>query len=199
MRLIFHGKLQEMYGRQAVMHAATVAEALEGFSRQQEDWPRDMLVDVVGFDTVEKLKSHAEEVHLMPAMHGGGGKFGSIILGTILVVAGVLLLSTPWGIPLIISGGLMIAQGIIGLFMKSPKMKGVDDPDASKYLAVNKNTTAVGTPMTMAWGRIAVAGQWLSLQSDSNNLSFGVFPNTVDNSANFGFNARRWSGYLGVI
>jgi hypothetical protein len=51
----------------------------------------------------------------------------------------------------------------------------------------------------MAWGRIAVAGQWLSLQSDSNNLSFGVFPNTVDSSANFGFNARRWSGYLGVI
>lgn len=175
MRLIFHGELRNRFGPDVVMHTDTVAEALEGFSRQV-DWPTELPVHVVGFDTPEKLKDFALEVHVMPAMRGGGGKFGSIILGAITVVVGIALLATPFGVPLIVSGGLMIAQGIIGLFLKSPKIKGVDDPESSKYLAVNKNTTAVGTPIVMAWGRIDLAGHWLSLQSDSTNLSYGAFP-----------------------
>jgi predicted phage tail protein len=175
MRIVFHGILRQLFGDDAHMQADTVAEALEGYSRQV-DWPTEVLVHVVGFDTPEKFQNHADEVHLMPAMHGGGGKFGSIILGAITVVAGVLLLETPFGIPLIISGSLMVVQGVIGLFLKAPKMKGVDDPESSKYLPVNKNTTAIGTPITLAYGRIDLAGHWLSLQSDSNNLSYGVFP-----------------------
>lgn len=175
MRLIFHGRLRNLFGAEVVMHASTVAEAVEGYSRQV-DWPSDMPVEIVGFNTPEKLRDYAEEVHIMPAMRGGGGKFGSIILGTVLVVAGIILLPSPFGVPLIVSGGLMIVQGVIGLFMKAPKMKGVDDPEASKYLPINRNTTAIGTPITMAWGRIDLAGHWLSLQSDSTNLSFGTFP-----------------------
>lgn len=175
MRLIFHGSLRTIFGPEAVMQADTIAEALEGFSRQV-DWPTATPVHVVGFNTPEKLRDYAEEVHLMPALRGGGGKFGSIILGAITVVVGIALLGTPFGVPLIISGGLMIVQGIIGLFLKAPTLKGVDDPEASKYLPINRNTTAIGTPMTMAWGRIDLSGHWLSLQSDSNNLSYGVFP-----------------------
>jgi len=175
MRLIFHGTLRKLFGPEVVMHADTIASALEGFSRQV-DWPTEMHVHVVGFNTPEKLRDYAEEVHLMPALRGGGGKFGSIILGAITVVVGIALLATPFGVPLIISGGLMIVQGVIGLFLKAPTLKGVEDPEASKYLPVNKNTTAIGTPMIMAYGRIDLAGHWLSLQSDSNNLSYGVFP-----------------------
>lgn len=160
------------------MHASTVAEAVEGFSRQV-DWPADTFVQIVGFDTPEKLKDYAEEVHVMPAMRGGGGKFGTILLGAAIVTVGILLPgSSAFAVPLIISGSLMMVQGVIALFMKSPSVKGVDDPEASKYLPVNKNTTAAGTPITLAWGTIDLAGHWLSLQSDSTNLSYGVFPAT---------------------
>jgi len=176
MRMIFHGNLRMMFGPSVVMQADTVADALEGFSRQV-DWPRDTLVHVVGFDTREKLYDFAEEIHIMPAMHGGGGKFGQIILGAVVVgLAFALGPGSAFFVPLLVSGGLMILQGVIGLFLKSPTMKSVNDPDASKYLPVNKNTTAVGTPIVMAWGRIDLAGQWLSLQSDSTNISYGVFP-----------------------
>lgn len=177
MRLIFHGELRKRYGPEVTMHANSVGEALEGFSRQTRDWPTDMLVEVIGFDSVEKLKDSAPEVHVMPALRGGGGKFGSIIMGAVLIgISFIPGIGTAVSASLLISGGLMVAQGVVGLFMKAPKLGKNEDPEASKYLAPNKNTTAVGTPITMAWGRIDLAGQWLSLQSDSNNLSFGVFP-----------------------
>jgi len=176
MRLIFYGDLRNRFGTEVTMQANTVAEALEGFSRQV-DWPSDTLVEVVGFDTEDKLQSAAEEVHIMPSLRGGGGKFGSIIMGALMVaVAFIPGVGTALSTSLLLSGGLMVAQGIVGLFMKAPKMGKNEDPEASKYLAANKNTTAVGTPITMAWGRIDLAGHWLSLQSDSNNLSYGVFP-----------------------
>lgn len=175
MRLVFYGKLRQLYGHEVRMAASTVAEALEGFSRQQPDWPADMLVEAVGFDSLEKLKTAAKEVHLVPAMMGGGGKWGTIILGAVIVVAGFFI-GGPVGIALMVSGGMMILQGVMNLFMKAPKSDKNAEVEGSKYLQVNKNTTAVGTPMTMAWGRIDLAGHWLSLQSDSNNISYGVFP-----------------------
>lgn len=185
MRLIFHGLLEERFGKSFDMASDTVGEAIEGFSRQRNSWPKDMRLDVVTsdgqrLDSIEKFHDYHEEVHILPAMSGGSGKFFNIILGAALIVGGIALggFGTPIGTSLIISGGLMILQGVAALFMKAPKVTSVNDPEASKYLAVNKNTTAVGTPITLAWGIIDMAGQWLSLQSDSNNLAYGVFPAT---------------------
>lgn len=182
MRLIFHGELRKLFGESFNMDARTVSEAIEGFSRQASNWPTDMRVSAVGFDTEDKLRESADEVHLMPTVYGGGGKFGSIILGAALIATAVLTGGATSGFflaahtSLIITGSVMILQGVVGLFMKSPKIKNSQDPEASKYLSVNKNTTAAGTLATMAWGTIDLAGQWVSLQSDSNTLSFGSFP-----------------------
>lgn len=180
MQLIFHGELRKLYGPSVTMVVDTVAEAIEGFSRQQANWPRELRIAVVGFDTEEKLQTAADVVHVMPAMAGGGGKFGQIILGAALVAAafipGVNAIAAGLKVALIVSGAVMIAQGVVGLFLKAPSLGKNADPDASKYLGINTNTTAVGTPIIMAWGRIAIAPHWLSLQSDSTNLSYGVFP-----------------------
>ena len=178
MQLIFHGELRKLYGESVTMACDTVADAIEGFSRQQPNWPRDLRINAVGFDTEEKLFGPAEVVHLMPAMAGGGGKFGAILLGAAMIGATFLLpgISVALKTSLIVSGAMMIAQGVVGLFMKAPSLGKNADPDASKYLGINQNTTAVGTPIIMAWGRIAFAPHWLSLQSDSTNLSYGVFP-----------------------
>lgn len=182
MRLIFHGELRDRFGDSVNMCADTVAEAIEGYSRQV-DWPTDLLIDAVGYDTSDKLQDSAEEVHLIPSMRGGGGKFGQIIIGAALIAAAFIALPATGGFAasslassLLVSGSMMVLMGVVGLFLKAPKIKNVNDPDASKYLAVNANTTAIGTPITMAWGLINLSGHWLSLQSDSKNLSHGVFP-----------------------
>lgn len=184
MRIIFHGILRQQYGESYDMNCTTVADAMEGLASQLPNWPRTLRISAVGFDTYDKLTqpTEQEEIHVMPAMAGGGGKFGSIILGAVTFAVGAALfftgIGTAVGLSLMISGGLMIVQGVIGLFMKAPSLSKNNDPEGSKYLAVNRNTTAVGTLITMAWGTIDLAGHWVSLQSDSNNLSHGVFPAT---------------------
>ena len=176
MRLIFHGALREKFGASFDMEAESVAMAVEGFSRQV-DWPEDMLIDIPGYDSEEKLQERPKEIHLMPSMMGGGGKFGSIILGAAMVAAAFIPgIGQALHVSLLVSGGLMMAQGVFALFMKTPKLSKNNDPDGSKYLGVNKNTTDIGTPVILAWGEIDLAGHWLSLQSDSNNLVYGVFP-----------------------
>jgi predicted phage tail protein len=176
MRLIFHGELRKKFGRAFDIQASSIAEAIEGFSRQV-DWPKDMPIQVVGHRSDASLQERPDEVHLVPALRGGGGKFFNIILGAALVVAGFFI-GGPLGVSLMINGGIMILTGIVQLFMKAPKFNKSNDLEASKYVSVNRNTAVIGTPMTMAWGRIDLGGHWLSLQSDSNQLSYGVFPTT---------------------
>jgi predicted phage tail protein len=108
-------------------------------------------------------------------MYGGGGKFTTIIMGTALIVAGFLI-GGPVGVSLMVSGGIMVLQGVVTLFMKAPSLSKANDPAPSKYLTPNKNTTEAGTPIQNAWGRVQLAPHWLSIQSDSDNLAYGVFP-----------------------
>jgi predicted phage tail protein len=181
MQLILHGVLAERYGRTFDMKCSSVADAVNGIARQVDDWPRDMRVVAVGFDTPGKLLGDTDEkvVHIMPALAGGGGKYGGIILGAVTFAVGFAMVFTGFGahigISLMVSGAMMMVQGVIQLFLKSPELN-KNDNEGSKYLPVNRNTIAVGTPITMAWGTIDLAGHWLSLQSDSSNLSHGVFP-----------------------
>lgn len=182
MRLIFHGLLKELFGDEFVMQASTVADAVEGFSRQQPDWPRELVIDIVGFRDEKRILTECpDEIHIMPTLRGGSGKFFNIILGAAVVAIGVgVFFLIPGGqaigISLMVSGALMMVQGVIGLFMKAPKMDQAENPEDSKYLGINRNTTAARTPITMAWGRVSLHPHWLSLQSDSSKLTHGRFP-----------------------
>ncbi|MGN6820273.1 MAG: hypothetical protein ACTHJR_16540 [Sphingomonas sp.] len=176
MRLIFHGELRALYGPFFEIQASSVRDAIDGFSRQQENWPKDLMVQVPGFDREEDFEETADEIHMMPALIGGGGNFGKIIIGAVLIV-GALFIPIPGLQQVLMAAGVsLVLQGVMGIFFKSPTASKNNDPDASKYLGINKNTTAVGTPIIMAWGRIDIAPHWLSLQSDSSNLTQGVFP-----------------------
>lgn len=189
MRLNFHGVLKEKFGESFEIEASSIADAIEGFSRQV-DWPTDMRVIVPGYETVEDLQGYCpDEIDLMPAMNGGAGKWTNILLGAAMIglafvtggasiVAGSLVTSAI-GASMLVGGAMMILQGVVGLFMKAPEFKTSEDPEASKFVAANKNTVRVGTPVTLAYGRIRLGGHWLSLQSDSSNLSHGKFPETV--------------------
>lgn len=189
MRLNFHGILKDRFGESFDMEASSIADAIEGFSRQT-DWPTDVLVVVPGYDTLEALNDNCpDEVDLMPAVNGGSGKWTNIILGAAMIglafaTGGLSLgagafIQSSLGASLLIGGGMMILQGVVGMFMKAPTFETTDDPEASKYVAVNKNTTKAGTPVTIAYGHVRLGGHWLSIQSDSNNLTHGQFPATV--------------------
>lgn len=180
MKVIFHGRLAQLYGREHVMQTNVPADALEGLSRQLPDFPRDLAVDVIGFRSEDALRAPTgdKEIHVVPAMFGGGG-VAKIIIGAILVIIGVVLLATggsPWAIPLIMTGATMMLSGIAELMMKAPTADKSSDPPPSKYLGINRNTVATGTPIPLAWGRVKIAGHWLSLQSDSNELVMTSFP-----------------------
>lgn len=178
MRLVFHGLLRDMFGDGVTINAASVTDAIEGASRQLADWPRRLAISVVGYNSIEEMQSSKpDEVHLMPAMTGGSAKVFNFVVGAALIVAGVLL-GGPWLIPLVVSGALMILQGVVMLFMKTPKVEAEENPEESKYLGLNRNTTASRTPVTNAWGKVKLYPHWLSLQSDSSLMQHGAFPVT---------------------
>lgn len=180
MKIILHGKLARMFGRVHEIETIVPAEAIEGLSRQLPDWPRDMVVDCVGFDTEELLRSatNAQAIHLVPSMCGGGGA-AKIIVGVVLVAAAFLLPPGPWSPILLSAGASLILGGVMQLFMKAPTTDKEKDVPASKYLGIGNNTTAIGTYRTLAWGRNRVAGHWLSLQADATTQIVGRFPTTA--------------------
>lgn len=189
MKLILHGELGALVGREHEIQTDCVADAIEGLSRQLPNWPRDMVIDVIDYDTEFLLtaQTDATEVHLVPRMYGGGGKWGSILIGAALI--GLSFLIPPAGIGLLgmtitnsmvfmMGAGLMLT-GISQLFMKAPTVDKSSDPPPSKYLGVNKNTSAIGTLIPFGYGRHLVAGQWLSIQVNSNFLVTTRFPATT--------------------
>lgn len=192
MKIVLHGLLRDRFGPSFEIHTNTPAEAIEGLSRQIPSWPRELAIDCIGFDTEEKLRATTDkaEIHLMPRMFGGGGKWGKIIIGAALMavaIAGALPtgglslgagLAITNGMVFMMGASLMLA-GVSELFLRAPTSDKSADPPASKYLGNGKNTTAIGTLITMAWGRIKLAGQWLSVQVDSNDLVTTSFPATT--------------------
>lgn len=194
MKIVLHGILRDKFGPEHIIQTDIPADAIEGLSRQLEGWPRDLLLDAVGYPTEQLLRSHTDEteIHLMPRMFGGGGKFGQILLGAALigVAVGIGVLTGGVGTGLYFAGtsigmsttmiasmGItMVLAGAAQFFMKAPTVSKSNDPEASKYLGINRNTTDIGTLMPLAWGRIKLTGHWLSLQSDSDHLVTTSFP-----------------------
>lgn len=188
MKIVIHGKLAQIVGGSEFEIATDrVSDAIEGLSRQIPQWPREMLIDVVGFETEDKLRARTDvqEIHLVPALYGGGGGVGKIILGAALIAAAFLL--PPVGLvagltlnALLFSVGLaLVMSGVMQLFFKAPTVDKSDDPPPSKYLGNNSNTTAAGTYRINAWGRNRIAGHWLSIQVDAVAIVRGRFPATT--------------------
>ncbi len=110
---------------------------------------------------------------------GGGGKFGQILIGGVLIVAGLLALpNVAVGGALIGAGIGMVLGGVMAFFNKSPSLSQSNDPPASKYLGLAENTLAIGTPISIDYGRRIKYGHVLALNVDSSNMITGAFPAT---------------------
>ena len=187
MKLVLHGDFAKRYGSSVTIEASSVAEAIEAFSRQVGFYADRLIASrpiarVLGFDTEAALRADTDvkEVHVVPAMFGGGGKFTTIILGVALIAVGFIVgAGTPLGIALIVAGATTTLSGVLNLFVKAPSAAtGPGNPAPSLYLAAAGMTTAIGTPIGLCVGRVKRAGQALSFNVTSSSLTQTSFPGT---------------------
>lgn len=190
MKIKLHGIFKEAYPGDYEIQADTVAEAIEGWSRQVGFYEHltyefRPIVRVVGFDTYDSLYEKTEQkvIHLVPAMMGGGGKFGSILIGAALIglafipgAAPASLLLGKFATGVLAAGIGMVLSGVMGLFIKAPSVSKSKDPDASKYLGLSNNTTAIGTPIAICYGEVPQQGHVLALNVDATDMVTGTFP-----------------------
>lgn len=195
MKLVLHGIFARDYGPSVEIEATSISDAIEGFSRQVGFYTDRVLADrpvvrVIGHHSVESFQECPEQIDLVPAMWGGGGNFGKILIGAALVAAVIFapqlgiagLMSTGIGAGVtvgaaVVSVGIGLAlTGVMGIFVKAPSISKDGDPEASKYLGNSEMTTAIGTFIPYCLGRNKLGGHVLSLDVSSNSLTTGMFP-----------------------
>lgn len=174
--VILHGYLKKLWPEPITFDARTAAEAIYAFDRQTKAFKprvgqRRHLISAKGFETVEDLKrpTDIEELHLYPAFATGkGGAFTQILIGSVLVAAGIAVAPyAPWASTFLISTGAgLVLGGVMQLLMPAPE-EATSGSEGSNYLGSPKNTTAIGTPIPILYGRRKVYGHILGFDLDA--------------------------------
>lgn len=177
MRIILKGrKLRRIFGETVEIASSTVAEAIQGMSFQRFGRPH-MGMEIIpamipGLKGVSDLFEPTEqtEIELYPMVYGhGGGGWGQIIMGVVLIAASFIP-----GCQFLLAMGIgMLLQGIVSLLTPMPKIDtstSNTNDKRSKYLGSPKNTTASGTRIPILYGRDKIGGHFISSDSDSNTV-----------------------------
>ena len=121
----------------------------------------------------------ADEIHITPVA-AGSGRFGQIILGVVLIVAGFAL--TAYGVPIgtsVTGAGLaMVAGGIVQLLTPVPNVSALSNerPDARPSFVFNGpvNVYEQGGPVQLVYGRIKCGTTIVSAGFDVERIAFNV-------------------------
>ncbi len=171
-KVILHGYLAHFHDGPITMSGETVAEIVEGVTRQLPGFAPHPIkgrhrIKVVGFETRESLytplETDVEEIHIVPQLSGGkSGGLLQILLGVALIGVGFFLgAGTMLGSMLMKVGALALLGGLSQLLAPQPE----DDKSTqtkSQYLGAPKNTVAIGTRIPILYGEFRVYGQFLS-------------------------------------
>jgi predicted phage tail protein len=171
-KVYLHGYLADFHDGPITMVGNTVAELVEGVTRQVAGFAPDPIrgrhrVKVAGYDTQESLYQHlgpeVEEIHIVPQMSGGkNGGLMQILLGAVLIAAsfipGVGALTSSL---LMKVGALMLLGGLTALLAPKPETDR-EEQVSSSYLGTPKNTVTIGTRIPILYGRRRVYGHYLS-------------------------------------
>lgn len=185
-KLIFHGFLKHICPNGFEVEASSIADALKGWSIQHKSQLKNrpvLTVDEAPDDARLFSLPTTSEINVRPffegAGGGGGGGFIKIVIGAVLiatgldVAAGALAGSTAavLGTAMTGVGIAMVAGGLLELLSPSPKLNldfnMTSDSERSRYLGAPKNTTKIGTPITIGWGTFKVYGHYLSYNIDA--------------------------------
>lgn len=171
-KVILHGYLAKFHDGPIMMDGETVAEIVEGVTRQLTGFAPDPVrgrhrIKVVNFETRESLYTPLEddvvEIHIVPQLSGGkNGGLLQILLGVALIGVGFFLgAGTMFGSMLMKVGALALLGGLSQLLAPQPE----DDKsqqNRSQYLGAPKNTVQIGTRIPILYGEFRVFGQFLS-------------------------------------
>lgn len=180
-KVYLHGYFADFHDGPIEIVASTVAEVITAITTQIKGFRPNIKtgrhrVLAVGYETLKDLfrplRDDEVEIHLIPQFNGGKkGGFLQIVLGSVLVVAGILTLGTPFGVPLITMGVGYIIGGIVQLLMPQPEMDLDNDEQVrSKYLGAPGNTTRIGTRIGILYGKRRVFGHYLSFDIDAKEV-----------------------------
>ena len=171
--LIFHGSLKNLVPDPIQVHARSVAEALSllaGFSPFNKPGFSRPHVRVKGFDSRDSLYVETEEteIHIYPThIGGGGGKPGvlQVALAAVIAVVNFFTFNNPH---VYMFAASLAVGGLIQMLTPQPDLSGdSENQDKSRYLPSNKNTTKIGTPISLLFGRRRVYGHYLSFDVDA--------------------------------
>ncbi|UOO89140.1 tail assembly protein [Vitreoscilla massiliensis] len=198
----FYGDLSK-FGRRFSLYAATPAEALRALMLQI-DGLRDHIA--AGMYQVRFQKQDMNEASLKDDMNqtGGGvlhivprvtgaGKWGQVIAGAVLIVAGYFItgLSYGWAAPvggfMVKMGFAMVVGGVAQLLTKTPNMDANQDrgEKASRNTSFSNvdNTVAQGSPVPLLYGTGYVGSRVISQGIESRRVDTQNDPVMVDPEA----------------
>ncbi len=185
----FHGDLKK-FGSVFSLNVNTAAEALKAlmvqlkglrFTLQQGQYYVKLNNETMTEKTIDEafkqdlntLKSpfKNQELHITPAIFGAG-RFGQIIVGAVLIVAGAVAMAygQPWGMNLIIAGAGMVIGGVVGLLTKPPSMDMEKNPiQQSKSSAFGNlgNSIADGSCVPIVYGQVKIGSKVISQSLES--------------------------------
>lgn len=175
-RVHLHGHFKAFHPGPIEIVANTVWDAVEAVVRQVPGFSPDpktgkKRLQVLGYDTIEKLKGRSDDVdiHIMPALAFGknDGLIQTIIGASLLIVA-AFMGGTFWPAIVASIGASLMAGGIMQMLSPQPQI-GSDNADQvrSKYLNSTANTVKIGTTIALGYGRRRLGGQILSLNIDA--------------------------------
>lgn len=200
-KIIPHGALRETWPCSFECDAATPLEAMTaltvqfklGKASQAERW----VVRLVGYDSEAALNCPltSPELHIVPDFSGGGGNSGGflkIVIGVVLVAVAIVATIYTGGaasplVAMAISGAFsagasLILGGILSLMSPAPKSLSPNQNGPSAYLGAPKNTTAIGTPIPICFGRYQMYGQFISFDIEANDNPINGSTNAPDSS-----------------
>lgn len=200
-KVIFHGILKTICPDTYTVDANTPAEAIRGVTNQFRDKliRRDghrFICSVKECKTDFQLNSciSTEELNIFPAFFASGGNstksisWTQIAIGAVIVTAAVFLgpggfaaamSAASWGTfsaSAALFGASLMLTGIMNLAF-SPKIdtsNSQDNPDSSRTFGNPGNTTKIGTRIPIGYGRYKLAGQYLSINTESIDKASGV-------------------------
>jgi predicted phage tail protein len=179
-KITLHGSLAKFQQGVIEVIASTPYEAIKAMCRNYPQFHNLLLDDrpqaqVLGYQTVGSLQNNliSDELHLVPAFCGAGGKTGGfiqIVIGAALIAASVFYLGPAgfaMGASIAMGAGVsMVLGGIMTMMTPVPNrdsgQEGATDPDASKYLGSTVNTVRVGTRIPILYGEYKVGGHYIS-------------------------------------
>ncbi|WP_115530260.1 tail assembly protein [Xanthomonas campestris] len=174
-----YGTLRAKFGKEFRLAVASPAEAISALSVQLPGFQaflmgaKDRGLTFAVFNGRRNLSEDQlhdppgdDAIRIAPVLQGSkrGGVLQTII-GAVLIVAGALLITTPFGVPLVSAGVSMVIGGVVQ--MLSPTQKGLgtqDSPDNRPSYAFNGpvNVQAQGNPVPLAYGRCWIGSAVIS-------------------------------------